>query len=61
METLGDGLSRICQNILRERGWAANEMQWSPHEPVAFETFLKEQQPTITAMQERMLLNMITI
>ena len=61
VETLGDGLSRICQNVLRERGWVANEMQWDPHEPAALETFLKEQQPIITAMQERMLLNMITI
>jgi hypothetical protein len=36
-------------------------MQWAPHEPAELETFLDEQQGIITAMQERMLLNMITI
>lgn len=58
---LGDGLNRICQNVLHSHGWALDQMQWDPHEPAAFETFLKEQQPTITAMQQRMLLNMITV
>jgi hypothetical protein len=58
---LGDGLNRICQNVLRERGWCSTEMQWDPHEPAELETFLNEQQGIITAMQERMLLNMITI
>lgn len=58
---LGDGLGRICQNVLRERGWVPAQMQWAPHEPAALETFLEEQQGIITAMQERMLLNMITI
>jgi hypothetical protein len=58
---LGDGLGRICQNVLRDRGWNSAEMQWDPHEPAELETFLDEQQGIITAMQERMLLNMITI
>jgi hypothetical protein len=60
-KTLGDGLTRLCQNIVRAYGWAWDEMQWDPHEPAALETFLDEQRPIITAMQERMLLNMITI
>lgn len=58
---LGDGLNTVCQNVLHSRGWAASEMQWDPHEPVALETFLEEQQSIIFAMQQRMLLNMITI
>ena len=61
VEILGDGLGRVCQNVIRERGWAAGEMQWAPHEPKALETFLEEQHPIITAMQQRMLLNMIQI
>ena len=58
---LGDGLGTVCQNVIRERGWASSEMLWDPHEPAALETFLEEQQSIITAMQQRMLLNMITI
>jgi len=58
---LGDGLSRVCHNVIRDYGWSTDQMQWEPHEPAALETFLSEQQSIITAMQERMLLNMITI
>lgn len=58
---LGDGLSSLCQNIIRENGWAANEMLWDQREPAALDTFLSEQQSIISAMQQRMLLNMITI
>lgn len=60
-EILGDGLGTVCQNVLHERGWASSEMLWDPHEPAALETFLEEQQSIVTAMQQRMLLNMITI
>lgn len=58
---LGDGLTRICHNVIRENDWALTEMQWQVSEPDALETFLEEQKPIITAMQERMLLNMITL
>lgn len=58
---LGDGLGRVCQNIIRDYGWTADKMQWELYEPAALETFLSEQQSIIQAMQERMLLNMITI
>lgn len=58
---LGDGLFRVCQNVIRDYGWKIEELQWDPQEPTALETYLSEQQSIITAMQERMLLNMITI
>jgi len=58
---LGDGLNRVCQNVIRDYGWKIENMQWEPQEPAALETYLSEQQSIIIAMQERMLLNMITI
>ena len=61
VEILGDGLGQVCQNVIHKRGWAASEMQWDPHEPAALKTYLDEQAPIIEAMQQRMLLNMITI
>jgi len=61
VNVLGDGLGRICHNVIRERGWNPNEMQWNISEPMALETFLEDQQPIVTAMQQRVLLNMITV
>lgn len=61
IDLVGDGLGRICENVLRSYGWNIDEMKWDPHEPAALETFLAEQKPIIEAMQQRMLLNLITI
>jgi hypothetical protein len=61
VEILGDGLGQVCQNVIRKRGWVASEMRWDPYEPAALKTYLEEQAPIIEAMQQRMLLNMITI
>lgn len=58
---LGDGLSQMCNNVLREHGWVIEEMRWEAHEPAALKTFVEEQKDIVTAMQERVLLNMITI
>jgi hypothetical protein len=60
-EILGDGLTRICHNAFRSNGLNPATMLWDTPEPVALETFINEQQDIITAMQERMLLNMITL
>lgn len=59
-ETLGDGLSGICNNVLSSQ-WTTEEMQWSLQTPQAYATFVEEHQDIIVAMQERLLLNMITI
>jgi hypothetical protein len=58
-QILGDGLFRICHTILSKKKWT--HLSWDLREPEAFQTFVTEQQSIITAMQERMLLNMITI
>lgn len=58
---LGDGLFLICQNVLRKAGWDISVMEWAPHEPAALRTFLEEHKPIVTAMQQRVLLNMITV
>ena len=60
-EILGDGLTRICHNAFRSNDLNPDTMLWDTPEPVALETFISEQQDIITAMQERMLLNMITL
>ena len=60
-EILGDGLYRICNNVLRAYSWNPDEMKWDPHEPAALATYLEDQQAIIPAMQARLLLNMITV
>jgi hypothetical protein len=69
---LGDGLYRICHNALVQRGNYTEvsgtvistnfvDMHWPVSEPEALKTYVNQQQPIITAMQERVMLNMITL
>lgn len=58
---LGDGLYRICHNALSDGTVNYIDMDWKVSEPEALKTFVNEQRPIITAMQERVLLNMITL
>jgi hypothetical protein len=63
---LGDGLYRICHNAFEaveppEAYIKFHEMDWEVSEPEALDTYVREQQSIIVAMQERMMLNMITL
>lgn len=65
---LGDGLYRICHNaflnmILPPDNYHVPypNINWPVSEPEALKTFVNEQQSIIIAMQERIMLNMITL
>lgn len=60
-EVFGDALGRACLAILKSAGWAHEEMQWDVADSAAMQTFLAEQTDIVEAMQQRMLLNMITL
>jgi hypothetical protein len=66
LQILGDGLYRICQSAYNKLLPPASshhyeDLNWEVNEPDALKTFVHEQQDIITAMQERVLLNMITL
>jgi hypothetical protein len=60
---LGDGLYRICHNAFSNPGLDVDisNLDWQVSEPEALKTFVNEQQSTIKAMQDRVMLNMITL
>lgn len=58
---LGDGLYRICHNAFSDGELDYSKAHWEISEPEALKTFINKQQPIIIAMQERVLLNMITL
>jgi len=58
---LGDGLARMCQNVFLDFGWDPAALLWETRTPCALETFVTEHKDIITSMQERVLLNLITI
>lgn len=60
-QILGEGLYRICHNALSHGIVNYAPLTWPVSEPEALETFVSEQQHIIKAMQERVLLNMITL
>lgn len=60
-EILGDGLYRICHTALSGFELDYTGMNWPTAEPKALDTFVEEQQDIITAMQQRVMLNMITL
>ena len=64
-EILGEGLYRICnsafQKVTPEAYIPYSEITWPVKQPEALKTFVTEQKDIITAMQERVLLNMITL
>jgi hypothetical protein len=61
VKILGDGLGDMCHAALSESGYKPEILRWDVKEPVALKTFIDEHKDIITSMQERVLLNMITI
>lgn len=62
-EILGEGLYRICHTALSGEVGEVDytPLHWPVSEPEALNTFVTEQQSIITQMQERVMLNMITL
>jgi len=58
---LGDSLYRVCTTAFRQFWTNIDTMSWNTMEPESLETFLEEQHDIIISMQERVMMNLITV
>jgi hypothetical protein len=54
LEVFGDRLGHLCLEDIKL-------LEWELYDPIGFKTFVEDNQDIITSMQERILLNMITV